>query len=144
MTPVWHSSISQAPSPAKKLARVFSRPGVEATPILATEITWWHGNRDCGSLDSNFKWLLMSRILVAVEKMVASCYNRDQTWLCVYCWCQTPSGVVSPRGDHSGCALARELDTNNTHNHVWSLKRMFVSSGYIQCNTCIIHNLTLH
>ena len=22
---------------------------------------------------------------------------RDQTWLCVYCWCQTPEGVVSPR-----------------------------------------------
>ena len=21
----------------------------------------------------------------------------DQTWLCVYCWCQTPSGVVTPR-----------------------------------------------
>ena len=20
---------------------------------------------------------------------------RDQTWLCVYCWCQTPEGVVS-------------------------------------------------
>ena len=51
------------------------------------------------ALDSHFKLLLMSRILIAVEKMVASCYNRDQTWLCVYCWCQTPSGVVSPRGD---------------------------------------------
>ena len=25
------------------------------------------------------------------------CYLRDQTWLCVYCWCQTPEGVVSPR-----------------------------------------------
>ena len=22
---------------------------------------------------------------------------RDQTWLCVYCWCQTPDDVVSPR-----------------------------------------------
>ena len=22
---------------------------------------------------------------------------RDQTWLCVYCWCQTPKSVVSPR-----------------------------------------------
>ena len=22
---------------------------------------------------------------------------RDQTWLCVYCWCQTPEGVVLPR-----------------------------------------------
>ena len=21
---------------------------------------------------------------------------RDQTWLCEYCWCQTPEGVVSP------------------------------------------------
>ena len=21
---------------------------------------------------------------------------RDQTWLCVYCWCQTPEGVVRP------------------------------------------------
>ena len=29
------------------------------------------------ALDSNFKMLLMSRILVAVEKMVASCYNRE-------------------------------------------------------------------
>ena len=85
------------------------------------------------ALDSNFKLLLMSRILVAVEKMVASCYNRDQTWLCVYCWCQTPSGVVSPRGNHSGCALviARRGETTPsgvwhqqyTHNHVWSLNR---------------------
>ena len=24
-------------------------------------------------------------------------YLRDQTWLCVHCWCQTPEGVVSPR-----------------------------------------------
>ena len=24
-------------------------------------------------------------------------YLRDQTWLCVYCWCETPEGVVSPR-----------------------------------------------
>ena len=24
-------------------------------------------------------------------------YLRDQTWLYVYCWCQTPEGVVSPR-----------------------------------------------
>ena len=35
------------------------------------------------ALDSNLKLLLMSKILVAVEKMVASCYNRDNmgpTW----------------------------------------------------------------
>ena len=25
------------------------------------------------------------------------CYLRDQTWLCVYYWYQTPEGVVSPR-----------------------------------------------
>ena len=85
------------------------------------------------ALDSNFKLLLMSRILVAVEKMVASCYNRDQTWLCLYCWCQTPSGVVSPRGDYSGCALVigRRGETTPsgvwhqeyTHNHVWSLNQ---------------------
>ena len=36
---------------------------------------------------------------------------RDQTWLCVYCWCPTPEGVVSPvRRQHP-----REFDTNNTH-----------------------------
>ena len=59
------------------------------------------------ALDSNLKLLLMSRILVAVEKMVPSCYNRDQTWLCVYC---------------------REFDANNTHNHVWSLKLTIIGS----------------
>ena len=37
----------------KKLARAFSRPGMEATAILATKITWWHGNGDCGC--SRFK-----------------------------------------------------------------------------------------
>ena len=67
--------------------------------------------------------------------MVASCYNRDQTWLCVCCWCQTPEGVVSPRGDHSGCVLviARRGETTpsgvwhqqHKHNHVWSLKYYF-------------------
>ena len=25
------------------------------------------------------------------------CCLRDQTWLCVYCWCQTSESVVSPR-----------------------------------------------
>ena len=33
----------------QKLSRTsVSRPGVETTPILATEITCWHGNGDCG------------------------------------------------------------------------------------------------
>ena len=27
---------------------------------------------------------------------VPMCYLRDQKWLCVYCWCQIPEGVVSP------------------------------------------------
>ena len=71
------------------------------------------------ALDSNFKLLSMSRILVAVEKIVASCYNRDQTWLCVYCWCQTPSGVVSPRGETTPSGVWHQ---QYTHNHVWSLK----------------------
>ena len=71
------------------------------------------------ALDPNFKFPLMSRILVAVEKMVASCYNRDQTWLCVYCWCQTPSGVVSPRGETTPLGVWHQ---QYTHNHVWSLK----------------------
>ena len=105
----------------QKLAQRFSRPGVEATAILATKITWWHGNVETAvALDSNFKLLSMSRILVAVEKMVSSCYNRDQTWLCVYCWCQTPSGVVSLRAVPLWSpGLARhypwEFDTNKTH-----------------------------
>ena len=30
----------------KKLARALSPPGVGATAILATKITWWHGNAD--------------------------------------------------------------------------------------------------
>ena len=37
----------------KKLARAFSRPGVEATATLPTKITWWHGNGDYGC--SRFK-----------------------------------------------------------------------------------------
>ena len=65
------------------------------------------------ALDSNFKLLLMSRILVAVEKMVASCYNRHQAWMCVYCWCPTraaPSWSPGAARQHP-----REFDTNNTH-----------------------------
>ena len=54
MKPVRHSSISHAQSPAKKLARAFSQPGVEATAILVTMITWWHDNGDCGC--SRFKF----------------------------------------------------------------------------------------
>ena len=30
----------------KKMARALSPPGVGATAILATKITWWHGNAD--------------------------------------------------------------------------------------------------
>ena len=71
------------------------------------------------ALDSNFKLLLKSRILVAVEKMVASGYNRDQTWLCVYCWCQTPSAVLSPRGETTPSGVWYQ---QYTHNHFWSLK----------------------
>ena len=41
------------PSLPQKLARAFSRPGVEATAIHATKMTWWHGNGDCGC--SRFK-----------------------------------------------------------------------------------------
>ena len=50
------------------------------------------------ALDSNFKLLLMSRILVTVEKVVASCYRAAPSW--------------------SPCAARkhpREFDTNNTH-----------------------------
>ena len=50
--------------------------------------------------------------------MVASCYNRDQTWLCVYCWCQTPEGVVSPCRAITR-AHPREFDTNNTHTIIF-------------------------
>ena len=53
-------------------------------------------------------------------------YLRDQTWLCVYCWCQTPEGVVLP------CRVQHEWSPHGektpegvwhqqyTHNHVWS------------------------
>ena len=42
------------------------------------------------TLDSKFKLLLMSRILVAVEKIVALCYNRDtQSYL-------IPSTTIRP------------------------------------------------
>ena len=50
----WSGAIRfHTPSLPQKQARAFSWPGVEATPILATEITWWHGNGDCGC--SRFK-----------------------------------------------------------------------------------------
>ena len=61
----------------------------------------------------------MSWILVVAEKMVESCYNRDQTWLCVYCCCQTPLGVVSPRGETTPSGVWHQ---QFTHNLVWSLK----------------------
>ena len=86
------------------------------------------------ALDSNFKLLLMSRILVALEKMVASCHNRDQTWLCVYCWCQTPSGVVSPRRAIARAQPSGVWHQQYTHNHVWSLK--YVRVEYKCLTTC--------
>ena len=55
--------------------------------------------------------------------MVASCYNRDRTWLCVYCWCQTPQGVVSPRGETTPWGVWHQ---HYTHDHAWSLKHMTV------------------
>ena len=40
-------------------------------------------------------WLFpIIELAALVQAMVCL---RDQTWLCVYCWCQTPEGVVSPR-----------------------------------------------
>ena len=66
------------------------------------------------ALDSNFKLLLISRILVAVEEMVAPCYNRDQTCVCIVC-VKLPR-VLSRRG-------ARHhpwgSDTNNTHTIIF-------------------------
>ena len=44
-------------------------------------------------------------------------YLRDQTWLCVYSWCQTPEGVVSPRGETTPAGVWHQ---QYTHNHVRS------------------------
>ena len=50
----WSTAVSPSDSrhsdavllPTKKLARALSSPGVGAAAILATKITWWHGNTD--------------------------------------------------------------------------------------------------
>ena len=93
------------PSLPQKLSHAFLRPGVEATPILATEICGDMATETVVALDSNFKLLLMSRILVAVEKMVIA--RRGET---------TPSGVWHQQ---------------YTHNHVWSLKRCLSMAEHI-------------
>ena len=99
------------------------------------------------ALDSNFKLLLMSRISVAVEKMVASCYNRDQTCLYVYCWCQTPSGVVSPWAASSGSPGAAKqhpslIPTIHTHS-CWSLNYIMVGEKK-QCSKKLRTQFTMH
>ena len=115
----------------QKLAHTSSRPGVEATAILATKIMWWHGNRDCGG--SQYKvWIAFNEQNIgSCGEMVASCYNHNQAWLCVYCWCHTPSGVVSPWGDHVGAVIARqhprEFDTNNTHTIMFDPLNTFLT-----------------
>ena len=58
------------------------------------------------------------------------CGLRDQTWLCVYCWCETPEGVVSPcwvitRAQsewmpHGETTHEGVWHQQYTHNHVWS------------------------
>ena len=40
-------------------------------------------------------------------------YLRDQTWLCVYCWCQTSEGVVSPRGEITRGSLTPTIHTQS-------------------------------
>ena len=66
MTPLWCSSINTLWFP-QKLSRARSGPGVGATAILATKITWWHGNADGDCSDSSFNLLLISRILVGTN-----------------------------------------------------------------------------
>ena len=112
------------PVSRKKLARAFSLPGVEATAILAATITWWHGNETAVALDSNFKLLFMSRILVAVEKW----WHHVIIWIKHNCVCivgvKLPQ-VLSRRRAITRAAPSwspgtarqhpREFDTNNTH-----------------------------
>ena len=101
----------------QKLARAFSWPGWRRLRYLPPGHRDDMATKTAVALNSNFKLLLLSRILVAVAKSVASCYNRDQTWLCVYWWCQAPPGVFSqPR------AITRAFDTNNTHTIMFDTK----------------------
>ena len=68
------------PSLPQKLARAFSRPGVAATPILAPEITWWHGKGDCGC--SRFKlWIAFN------EQNIGCCGKNGgiMLWNCGLC-----------------------------------------------------------
>ena len=52
-----------------------------------------------------------------IVESIKEFHLRDQTWLCVYCWCQTPEGVVSPRGETTPSGVWHQ---QYTHNHVWS------------------------
>ena len=51
--------------PAKKLTRVLSRPRVGATAILATEITWCHGNTDYNC--SQFKHQFAFNVIIGIN-----------------------------------------------------------------------------
>ena len=61
-----------------KVAGAFSRPGVEATTILATKITQWHGNTDCVCSRFKIKIAFMKNIGCQGTRLVAQCVNWDQ------------------------------------------------------------------
>ena len=110
LTPVWRSSISHAQSPTKTGTRILATGGGgDCDTCHQDNVVTWQVIRTAVALDWNYKLLLMGRLLVAAEKNCGIMLYRDQTWLCVYCLCQTPEGVVSPRR-----AITR-AQPNNTH-----------------------------
>ena len=77
MTPLWCSSINALWFP-QKLSRARSRPGVGATAILATKITWWHDNADGDCSRFKLQFAFNKQDIGWYErKWPASCYDRD-------------------------------------------------------------------
>ena len=81
----------------------------------------WQESRHycCLTIFKAIRWFKLSARVFSYKQRLARPASglghclRDQTWLCVYWWCHTPEGVVSPRG--GARQHPREFDTNNTH-----------------------------
>ena len=59
---------------------------------------------------------------------------RDQTWLCVYCWCQTPEGVVPPHRAITRAWCHHFFHSNQYSAHEKQFKVWIESNRSLRCH----------
>ena len=99
------------------------------------------------ALVSNFKLLLIHRILVFGTNLMASCYNRDQSWLCVLLVSNNPLSIFSTadhlvirRWDPRPLLLQRfNLNHSWGSNYIQPLQPLKLGNGWVVSSLNVLY-----